>query len=96
MGARKRGEGLLHLAGEASDVGPQLSERGRGDATVLLEERLQEVFSTHLGMIGLLRHGLGGSQGLLGLYSELIEPHGYSQLPYMQKIVTLAYDCQVI
>ena len=65
-------------------VHPELAERGRDDAALLLEQRLQEVLGRHLRVVALLRQGLGGRQGLLGLHRELVETHAFRILRYRE------------
>ncbi len=84
VGPRQRGEALLDVGREAARVHPDLAE-GRGDdATLLVEERLHEVFGRHLRVVALLRQGLGSRQGLLALHRELIETHGCQSPPLPQ------------
>jgi hypothetical protein len=73
---RQGGEAPLDVGGEAAEVRAELAERRRDDAPLLAEERLQEVLGRHLRVVALLRQGLGGGQGLLGLHRELVETHG--------------------
>jgi hypothetical protein len=73
--AGKRRQCLLDLGSDTSGVHPQLAERGRDDSALLLEQRLQQVLGRDFRMVRLLRPRLGGSQGFLCLYRELIETH---------------------
>ena len=82
----KRRQQLLDLGPDACGVHAELAERRRNDPALLLEKSLQQVLGCDLRMVRLLRPRLGGSQGLLSLYRELIETHDSPQIPLPQKI----------
>ena len=78
-------EALLDLGGDRARVHPKLAQGRRDDAAFLLEERLQKVLGRHLRVVALLRQGLGGRQGFLGLHRELIETHGFQIPPLAER-----------
>ena len=49
LGAREGGEGPVQVGAEAADVRSHLAEGGRNDASLLLEQGLQQVLGRHLG-----------------------------------------------
>src|SRR6185436_15548010 len=72
LGAGKRRQRRFHVRSDTSGVHAQLAERGGDDPPLLLEQSLQQMLGSDLRMVRLFRPSLGGSQGLLSLYRELI------------------------
>ncbi len=72
---RKGGDRRLHFARQLTHVGPELPQCRGDDPTFLGQQRGEKVLRRDLGVVALFGPRLGGSQGLLALYGELIQAH---------------------
>ena len=68
-------DGRTRLARDGGRVELQLPQQRRHDAVVLLDQRHQQVLGLDLRMIERLGELLRADDGLLGLFSELVEIH---------------------